>query len=388
MLINALEINDGFERLLHALHDNLNVRLVENESRYGHVRQIIGPLVMNYHRPEYRVLGSRLRNCNPFFHLYEALWMLAGRNDVYSVANFAKRMATFSDNGETFHAAYGHRWRQHFGGDQLAAIINTLKENPKSRRCYLQMWNAQDDLVGFDCHPDYLDPDGFTVPDSKDLPCNVGACFQLIPYPVANNRDPRSPIDLPILLDTLNNDAPVSDNLEYEDRLNMTVFNRSNDIFWGMLGSNYVHFTMLQEYIANMVGVPIGMYTHMTANAHYYTDLWSTEALAKMDKEVWSYSSDFATIPLVTHPDTFDEHLNDLVDEPYASRHNACPQDFIRLIAAPMMSAHYAYSNHDYGMALKYASDIAQQDWRNACVNWLVDSRTRRNKHRLQKASQ
>jgi hypothetical protein len=35
----------------------------------------------------------------------------------------------------------------------------------------------------------------------------------------------------------------------------MTVTNRSNDLCWGMLGANYVHFTILQEYLAARLGV-------------------------------------------------------------------------------------------------------------------------------------
>ncbi|WP_217469305.1 thymidylate synthase, partial [Staphylococcus aureus] len=72
--------------------------------------------------------------------------MLAGRNDVAFVSGYVARMATFSDDGQTFHGAYGYRWRQHFGFDQLNAVVKALKANPDDRRCVVQMWSAQDDL--------------------------------------------------------------------------------------------------------------------------------------------------------------------------------------------------------------------------------------------------
>ena len=48
-----------------------------------------------------RVLLYPERNANPFFHLYESLWMLAGRNDVAGPARYAKNMNNYSDNGVT-----------------------------------------------------------------------------------------------------------------------------------------------------------------------------------------------------------------------------------------------------------------------------------------------
>jgi hypothetical protein len=42
------------------------------------------PVVTCYSAPTQRVLFSPMRDANPFFHLMEALWMLAGRDDVAS----------------------------------------------------------------------------------------------------------------------------------------------------------------------------------------------------------------------------------------------------------------------------------------------------------------
>src|SRR6185312_12020720 len=115
------------------------------------------------------------------------LWMLAGRRDVAWLARFNQRMATYSDDGVVFNAAYGYRWRRQFnlataaGGnahDQLGVIVDLLRADPDSRRAVLQIWDAEADL-------------GVA---SKDLACNTQAMFKV--------RD---------------------------DRLNMTVSNRSND---------------------------------------------------------------------------------------------------------------------------------------------------------------
>ncbi|MGK3946522.1 thymidylate synthase, partial [Streptomyces caeruleatus] len=69
----------------------------------------------------------------------EALWMLNGNNNLDYLLWFNSKFGEYSDDGETLHGAYGHRWRQYFGYDQLEWIIDELTNNPASRRCVLQM---------------------------------------------------------------------------------------------------------------------------------------------------------------------------------------------------------------------------------------------------------
>ncbi len=307
--------------------------LSENDSRNGPVIKFDFPRLFTYTDPTSRVLQSRVRRCNPFFHLYEAMWFLAGRNDVASVKQFASRMSDFSDDGETFNGAYGYRWRQHFGGDQLQTIIKTLKNNPNDRRCVLQMWDCRSDLKDFTTSDK-------TVSYSKDVPCNTHAYVQI-----------------------------------RNGSLDLTVMNRSNDIFWGMFGSNYVTFTFLLEYLAAMVGVPVGFYHHFTVNAHYYTNIFPAEKVSAMhdeeDQSVWVPFPQ--RVPLVSTPENFDEELNSFVDRPYET--NGYTERFFREIALPMMNAHKAYKNGDIKYAFDVArEDIQQQDWKVACVNWLVSS--------------
>src|SRR3989304_1089903 len=92
------------------------------ESRNGSVLVMDEPVTTVYERPRERVIFWNERDANPFFHFYEGLWMLGGRNDVKSLTRFVKRMESYSDDGKTFHGAYGYRWRNHFHFDQLAII--------------------------------------------------------------------------------------------------------------------------------------------------------------------------------------------------------------------------------------------------------------------------
>jgi hypothetical protein len=55
------------------------------------------------------------------------------------------------------------------------------------------------------------------------------------------------------------------------NRLHMTVLNRSNDLHWGLFGVNLPTFGILQEYIAAYLDVEMGTQTHLSNSLHIYT---------------------------------------------------------------------------------------------------------------------
>lgn len=167
MHIHTRNVNTGFQAIVSKIHSG-DVPTVTRNSRNGRVLQVDEPVMVTYTHPRERVLFNGVRDVNCFFHLYESLWMLAGRNDVAPLAYYVKRMDGFSDDGKTLNGAYGYRWRNQYTGtmvgnspyvDQLDLIVQHLKANPASRRAVLQMWNVRDDLLkvgcsrGTDCPP-------------------------------------------------------------------------------------------------------------------------------------------------------------------------------------------------------------------------------------------
>lgn len=180
------------------------------------------PVTTVYMRPTERVLFCEGRDANPFLHLFESLWMLAGRNDARFMTTLVKRFSDYSDDGVSMQGSYGFRWRMHFGYDQLETVISLLRSDPSTRRAVLTMWDPQDleERIA-----------------STDIPCNTQVYFKI-----------RGGL------------------------LRMTVTNRSNDMLWGAYGANAVHMSLLQEYIANRVGVQVGSYTQMSDSFHVYLD--------------------------------------------------------------------------------------------------------------------
>src|SRR5262245_36160296 len=100
MLIRGRNVNEVYVDVLQAF----KVRKLEPEpSRNGPVLRLPTPLMVVYDRPNERVLFDSFRNANPFFHLMEGIWMLAGRNDLEFVAQFASNLRNYSDDGRSIH---------------------------------------------------------------------------------------------------------------------------------------------------------------------------------------------------------------------------------------------------------------------------------------------
>jgi len=326
------------EALPEACLDFANASVIRN-SRNGKVRQMPGVFATEYRRPMERVVFQRQRDANPFFHFFESLWMLAGRHDVEFPNQFCSDgMSRFSDNGKTLNGAYGWRWRTHFGYDQLTEIVENLQRNPECRRQVLTMWDGRDDLLNR---------------TSKDVPCNDMATFQICP---AGNLD-------------------------------MVVFNRSNDLIWGAYGANAVHFSFLQEWMAMMIGVPVGIYTQVSANTHIYEQHWEMmQQLADRAPDVISgerpmspYRGEivepFPIGHLIPSKAAWNTDLENFFRFGRRS-HDSFETAFFRDVVCPMWWAHDAFRQKDNPTRIEEAlgeiEDCRASDWHLACEEWLL----------------
>jgi hypothetical protein len=329
-----------------ALEDGLwwlKTRGVVNDSRNGRVLVSPVPVITAYPEPRCRVLSSPLRDANPFFHFFESLWMLAGKNEAASVANYAKQMETFADDGLLW-GAYGFRWRHFFAFDQLAELVEMLKRDPKTRRAVLTMWSPNGDLVATDSC--------LGGPNAKDVPCNTQVYFDLS-----------------------------------SGRLNMTVTNRSNDIVWGAYGANVVHMSYLHEFMAAAVDCQLGTYYQFSNNYHMYIDRPDCQRLlaaeVSEDRSQWHVKFKAASMYvslgiqpahlLIPHGDwrgflmDCEKFVQDPANTAWSDHHNL----YIAQVAAPMMQAHAAYKAGRRQLSKELCTQIASEDWSIACIEWL-----------------
>lgn len=321
-VIEVRNVNEALPRGLRLLKK----KGVERPSRNGPVLVMPTPVVTVYRRPLERVLFDPVRDANPFFHLMESVWMLAGRDDVAFPRSFVKRMEQFSDDGYTFWGAYGFRWRKWFGHDQLNYIIEELTAHPDSRRAVLTIWDGA------------LDP-GRAREGGKDIPCNTQVFFWL----------------------------------DDDDSLEMSICNRSNDIVWGAYGANAVHFSYLMQYVAESLGAGVGRMYQFSNNYHVYPtrpdvarlldDLEGLEARKRV------YIHDFDSVPLFGPGGraTFDKDLEQFFD----TRDPDYRTSWFKNVAEPMFQAHRHHRAGEPRLARAAANKIADVDWQYACLEWL-----------------
>jgi hypothetical protein len=313
--ITVRNVNDALRECLWLI----KVSGEEVPTRNGAALRLRDPLCVTYMRPYERVLFLGQRDANPFFHFFEALWMLRGRKDVAFPARFVKRMQDYSDDGETLNGAYGWRWRRQFLFDQIPRITELLHKDHHTRRAVMAMWDPGYDLCN--------------RPDTKDLPCNLNVMFQI-----------------------------------QKGALDMTVTNRSNDIVWGMCGANAVHFSFLQEYVAAHVHVPVGVYHQFSNNAHcYQTPQYDLLAIAPIADD--RYAKDNLT-PLRMSEDiaAWDEDLIKFFTIP--TEEQDFQTEYFNSVVAMMWGAHTAYKEKEAWRP--YIDAMLDCDWKVGCLEWLL----------------
>lgn len=111
---------------------------------------------------------------------------------------------------------YGEQWRNFGGVDQITHLINSIKNNPDSRRHIVSAWN-----------PPLL--------DKMALP----PCHCLFQFYVKNNK------------------------------LSCQLYARSQDVFLGT-PTNIIGYALLTHMIAHVTGLEVGDYIHTFGDTHIY----------------------------------------------------------------------------------------------------------------------
>lgn len=214
IVVQGLSPNAAYLRLLKLATQN---DWPVEQSRVGPCRDL-GAVTVELDNGERTILLAG-RRWNPAFAVVEAAWVIAGRNDVKTLEKFIKNFRDYSDDGHTLQGAYGNRLRYFFGRDQIEVAIEELTRNPTSRRVVLSLYGSND--LGL---------------KSKDIPCNTQINLRRV-----------------------------------NGQLEMTVFNRSNDLWLGV-PYNWFVFRVLQHMIADRLKIPCGIQRHISTCLHLYQD--------------------------------------------------------------------------------------------------------------------
>lgn len=325
--LNARNVNDAYETASRMLDSPEAHGMFKANSRNGPTWELPHPVTTVYRSPEECVLWNGKRDCNPFFHFFESLWMLEGREDVAYLDQFNSKMKQYSDNGKTFHGAYGYRWRNHFMLEDQLYPITVLLQDPSTRRAVLGMWDPIADMLS-------------PPENAKDLPCNLSVVF-------SRRRN--------------------------ADELDMTVFNRSNDIIFGAYGANAVHFSFLLQWMAAAVGCRVGRYYQVSNNWHAYESVMAD----KLGGSCIDYYKlgEAVSMPLVDLSSESAFGFLDAVAE-FLDGASGADSAFLTKVAQPMRAAWAAWKAKDRENALSvinYAQAVSpRNDWLKACEMWMM----------------
>lgn len=315
--IEGRNVNLTFHQAVDVMAENG----VVDTSRNGDVRAAPCPVMTCTLNPTERVLFNRHRDANPFFHFFECLWMMSGSDDgklldVY-VKDFSARFGEPEDGA--IWGAYGQRWREHFGIDQLSVTVDLLRKNHQDRRVVISMWDT-----GIDVQSEEVTNSGLPA---RDVPCNT----QIYPRIVNGCLD-------------------------------ITVTCRSNDVVWGCYGANAVHFSFLQEYLAARIGVPVGRMYQLSNNWHLYENTSSKF----VQDEIRRYPR---TYPIVQVPEKWDADNLAFAEDPECAPGLA--NTFFADVALQMKLTHRSWSRGDKDSAMDVSHSIAAEDWRIAIQEWM-----------------
>ena len=174
--------------------------------------------------------------------IHELLWFLKGDTNIkYLQKNGVKIWDAWANKYGELGAVYGEQWRswwcfddknrQGFTIDQIANVIDSIKNNPNSRRHIVSAWNVE------------------VLPDESLTPQeNVEQGLQALP-------------PCHCLFQFYVNDG----------KLSCQLYQRSADIFLGV-PFNIASYALLTHMIAQVCGLEVGEFIHTFGDAHIYSN--------------------------------------------------------------------------------------------------------------------
>jgi thymidylate synthase len=162
--------------------------------------------------------------------IHELLWFLAGDTNIkYLNDNGVTIWDEWADENGDLGPVYGYQWRSWptpDGGhvDQLARVVESIRNNPDSRRHIVSAWNVAD------------------VDDMALPPCHALFQFYVAPHPDGG-----------------------------PGVLSCQLYQRSADVFLGV-PFNIASYALLTHLVAQVTGLRVGEFVHTLGDAHIYSN--------------------------------------------------------------------------------------------------------------------
>ena len=170
--------------------------------------------------PENNYILNKDRKWSKEYAEAEWQWYLSGDPSVSKLGEIYGKVPAIwnrmADTDGNVNSNYGWQWQRN---DQLKHVIRLLSDNPETRQAAISIYDAKE-------------WDKYTY----DTPCTYAVQFTVV-----------------------------------DNKLNMSVVMRSNDIWYGFCNDQYC-FSNLQMLVAYETGYELGTYYHFAHNLHLYND--------------------------------------------------------------------------------------------------------------------
>ena len=186
--------------------------------------------------PRHRLPYVKARKFSMSYLVAETIWYMSANNSTEWISRYAPFWRGITDDGVTANSAYGERiFKPHPRASESVIQWNYVKEelrrDPDSRRAVIHIRSAHD-----------------SIHESKDVPCTLSLQFFI-----------------------------------RGGALHLHVSMRSSDIILG-LAYDVPAFTIMQETMANELGVNLGEYVHTSNSLHCYErDFEMLDAIANSE---------------------------------------------------------------------------------------------------------
>ena len=172
------------------------------------------------HKPEMRMIPTEIREWNLEYAEAEWQWYLSGDPSIFKLGDIYGKIppiwSRMADDKGNVNSNYGHQWKRN---NQLDYVIDKLKKYKHTRHAAISIYDGKE-------HNQF----------ATDTPCTYAVQFTNI-----------------------------------ENRLNMCVTMRSNDLWYGFCNDQY-QFSKLLELVCERTGIAMGTYYHFAHNLHIYSN--------------------------------------------------------------------------------------------------------------------
>ena len=178
------------------------------------------------HKPQLNIISDKKRGWNLEYAEAEWQWYLSGMPNIKMLGEIYGKIPPIwermADENGYVNSNYGYQWERGPGDNevsQLDYVVDLLKNHKHTRQAAISIYDGKE-------HDQF----------ATDTPCTYAVQFTNV-----------------------------------ENRLNMCVTMRSNDLWYGFCNDQY-QFSKLQELICKETGLDMGTYYHFAHNLHIYTD--------------------------------------------------------------------------------------------------------------------